>query len=64
MTTQQVRSVNKNNQPVQNHCIQCAGAEMMRMMFRDLIRDGYTINRNEYGDAVSISKDGRTLPII
>ena len=63
MSTQQFRTRDSKGQPVKNHCIQCAGAEMMRMMFRDLIKDGYTVNRNEHGDAVSISKDGRTLPI-
>jgi len=63
MTTQQARPTTTNGQPVQNHCIQCAGTEMLRMMYRDLVRDGYIVNRNEYGDAVSVSKDGRTLPI-
>lgn len=60
MTTQQSKT---KAQPVQNQCIQCAASEMMQMLHRDLMRDGYTINRDQHGTAVSISKNGRTLEI-
>lgn len=63
MSTQQWKTVNKNGRPVQNHCTQCVAAEMMQMMYADLERDGYQINRDSKGIVRTISKGGHSIPV-
>lgn len=63
MSTQQWKSKNKDGSPLKNQCTQCAANDMLRMMYADLERDGYTINRDAQGIVRAVSKNGHTVPV-
>lgn len=63
MSTQQFKTVNTKNEPVRNHCTQCMASDMLRLLYADLERDGYRINRDAQGIVRTVTKGGHTVPV-